>query len=127
MTPLGIVLCDDLIFYSRISGSARAAGFGVRQAKSSADALALARQTPPTGVVVDLQNPGLDLADFLAQLKAACPSPPRVIAYGSHVEAEVLKAARRAGCDRVMPRSQFASELEGAIAGWLAPTTDPAQ
>lgn len=127
MTPLGIVLSDDLIFFSRISGSARAAGLAVRQAKSAADALARARETPPTGVIVDLQNPGLDLTTFMTQLKELCHSQPRVIAYGSHVEAEVLKAARRAGCDRVMPRSQFATELEGAIAGWLAPAVGPAE
>ncbi|WP_439628958.1 response regulator [Gemmata sp.] len=127
MTPHGIALGDDLIFFSRISGSARAAGFAVRQAKSPADALALARQSPPACVIVDLQTPGLDLTDFLVQLKAAGPALPRVIAYGSHVEAETLKAARAAGCDRVMPRSKFAAELEGAIAGWLAPAAAPAE
>lgn len=121
MNPQGLVLSDDLIFYSRISGAARAAGLAVRQAKTPADLLALARQHPPAGVIVDLQNPGLDLAAFLAELKAACPVMPRVVAYGSHVEAELLRSAREAGCERVMPRSQFAKQLDGAIAEWLQP------
>jgi len=120
------MLCDDLIFFSRVAGSARAAGLSVRQVKSSADAITLAKQHAPGGVIVDLQNPGLDLLAFLAELKAACPVAPRIVAFGSHVEADVLKAARQAGCDRVMPRSQFAKELEGAIAEWLAPVTSPA-
>lgn len=125
MTPQGLVLCDDLIFFSRISGAARAAGLLVRQTKTSADALALARQVTPAGVIVDLQNPGLDLPSFLAELKAECPVMPRVVAFGSHVEATALKAARQVGCDRVMPRSQFAKELEGAIAEWFKPAVSP--
>lgn len=126
MSVPGLVLCDDLIFFSRISGAARAVGLSVRQAKTAADLLACARQVAPGGVIIDLQNPGLDLPGLLAELRAVCPAMPRVTAYGSHVEADVLRAARQAGCDRVMPRSQFAEELEGAIAGWLTPPTCPA-
>lgn len=117
----GLVLCDDLIFFSRISGAARAAGLSVRQAKTATELLTLARLHPPGGVIFDLQNPGLDLPALLADLRAACPVMPRVVAYGSHVEAGALRAARQAGCDRVMPRSQFAEELEGAIRDWLTP------
>lgn len=122
-TPHGLMLCDDLIFFSRVAGAARASGLVVRQTKTPTDAITLATQHAPGGVIVDLQNPGLDLPAFLAELKAACPAMPRVVAYGSHVEAAVLRAARQAGCDRVMPRSQFAEELEGAIAEWLSPAT----
>jgi len=125
VTPQGLVLCDDLIFFSRVAGSARAVGLVVRQAKTPTDALALAREHAPVGVIIDLQNPGLDLLGLLADLKAVCPVMPRVIAFGSHVEADVLKAARQAGCDRVMPRSLFAKELEGSIAQWLSPGVSP--
>ncbi len=121
MNPHGLVLSDDLIFFSRIAGTARAAGLLVRQAKTAADLIVAARQHPPAGVIVDLQNPGLDFPVLLAELRAGCPAMPRVIAYGSHVEAGVLRAARQAGCDRVMPRSQFAEELETAILEWLTP------
>jgi CheY-like chemotaxis protein len=116
----GLMLCDDLMFFSRVSGAARAAGHSVRMVRTAADLLAAARTSPPPGVIIDLHNPGLDLPALLAELHAACPSRPRVIAYGSHVEADVLRAARDAGCDRVMPRSQFVSELESHIGDWLA-------
>jgi CheY-like chemotaxis protein len=113
------MLCDDLIFFSRVSGAARAAGLTVRMVRSAADLLAAARTESPRGVIVDVHNPGLDLPALLAELKEACPTMPRVIAYGSHVEAAVLRAARAAGCDRVMPRSQFVEELGGKIGEWL--------
>lgn len=121
MTPApGLLLSDDLIFASRITATARANGLSVAQARTAAVVLEKARQTPPPCVIVDLHNPGLDLPAFLAELRMACPAMPRVIAYGSHVEAETLKAARKAGCDRVMPRSQFVQELEGGLKEWLA-------
>jgi CheY-like chemotaxis protein len=115
------MLCDDLIFFSRVSGAARAAGLTVRMVRTAADLLAAARSAPPGGVILDIHNPGLDLPELLAALTASCPTMPRVVAYGSHVEAEALRAARKAGCDRVLPRSQFVAELEAKIAEWLAP------
>ena len=117
--PPGLMLTDDLIFFSRVSATARANGLVVRQARSADALLTLATQTPPGGVLLDLQNPGLDLAALLTGLRAACPTMPRVVAFGSHVEAATLKAARDAGCDRVVPRSKFVAELEEGLAGWL--------
>lgn len=115
-----LMLCDDLIFFSRVSGAARAAGLSVRMVRSAADLLGAARSAPPAGVIVDVHNPGLDLPALLAGLKETCPAMPRVIAYGSHVEADVLRAARQAGCDRVLPRSQFVKELEAKVGEWLS-------
>ncbi|VTR91808.1 response regulator receiver protein : Uncharacterized protein OS=Isosphaera pallida (strain ATCC 43644 / DSM 9630 / IS1B) GN=Isop_0648 PE=4 SV=1: Response_reg [Gemmata massiliana] len=117
--PHGLMLCDDLIFFSRVSGAARAAGLTVRMVRTQTDLLAAVRAAAPGGVILDVHNPGLDLPGLLTELKAACEVMPRVTAYGSHVEADVLRAARQAGCDRVLPRSQFVKELEGQIGSWL--------
>lgn len=115
----GLMLCDDLIFFSRVSGAARAAGLTVRMVRTAAELVAAARISAPGGVIVDVHNPGLDLPALLLQLREACATMPRVTAYGSHVEAAVLRAARQAGCDHVLPRSQFVEELEMKIAEWL--------
>jgi ActR/RegA family two-component response regulator len=120
VTADGLVLCDDLIFFSRIAAAARTAGLTVRQVKCQQELLALAKLHPPPGVIIDLQNEGLQLDGFLAELRVAAPAV-RVVAYGSHLLADALRAARAAGCDRVMPRSQFVEKLEGEIAAWLAP------
>ena len=121
----GVMLCDDLIFFSRVSGTARAAGLSVKQARSVAAVIELARQLSPGGLLVDLHNDGLDLPGLLTALHEACPVMPKVVAFGSHVEAETLRAARQAGCDKVMPRSQFVKELEPGLREWLTPPTVP--
>jgi hypothetical protein len=42
-----------------------------------------------------------------------------VLAYGSHVDTDTLRAARAAGCDPVWPRSKFIEELATALPGWF--------
>ncbi len=116
MVPRGLLLCDDLIFTSRVTGTARALGLEVRAARDVPGLLELARQERPACVIVDLHNPGLDLAALLKELGEPLP---RVVAYGSHVEAVTLHAARLAGCDPVLPRSRFVEELPAALPGWL--------
>ncbi len=115
----GLMLCDDLIFYSRVSATARAAGLSVRQARTTDDLLKLAAANPPGGVLLDLHADGLDVPALLAGLRAACPAMPRTVAFGSHVDAERLRAARAAGVDRVLPRSAFVKELETDLGKWL--------
>jgi CheY-like chemotaxis protein len=118
--PVGILLSDDLIFTSRVSGEARALGCTVKSARSVETLLALARQQQPDCVLLDLANPGLSVPDLLRQLRELGTPLPRVVAYGSHVDAAGLRAAREAGCDLVLPRSKFVEELPVALRHWLA-------
>jgi DNA-binding NarL/FixJ family response regulator len=120
MSANGLLLSDDLMFTSRILGTARDLGFPFRVAKSADALLAIAREQPPAGAIVDLSNPGLNIQSLVAELKRLSPAVP-VIAYGSHVDTATLKAAREAGCDLVMPRSQFVEELPRSLAAWLSP------
>jgi CheY-like chemotaxis protein len=118
-SSLGLLLSDDLIFTSRITGTARDLGLTVKAARSSALLQELAGQQAPRCVLLDLSNPGLVVADLVKQLKAAA-EPPLVVAYGSHVDTAALKAAREAGCDLVLPRSKFVEDLPKSLASWFA-------
>jgi len=118
---VGLLLSDDLLFTSRVIGTARALGLSVKTASTAEGLVAMAKQQPPTGVLIDLQNPGLDVPDLLRRLAEVCPTRPRVVAYGSHVDSATLKAARAAGCEIVLPRSKFVEELPTALGEWLAP------
>jgi CheY-like chemotaxis protein len=117
--PHGLLLCDDLLFSSRITGTARDLGLDVRVARSPEELLVLARQAPPGGVLLDLHHAGLDLPELLGRLREACPVMPRVVGYGSHVDAATLRSARAAGCDPVLPRSKFVEDLPTALPTWL--------
>jgi len=113
---LGYLLSDDLIFTSRVTGTARALGLDV-QAARSAEQLGnfLAARTPQC-LLVDLHNPGLSISDLVRAL----PEPrPFVVGYGSHVDTATLKAAADAGCDLVLPRSKFVDELGKSLPIWF--------
>jgi CheY-like chemotaxis protein len=116
----GLLLSDDLIFTSRIVGTARSLGFVVQSARTADEVEAQARQQAPRCVIVDLANPGLAVPDLIERLRAACTTMPRIVAYGSHVDAAGLRAAREAGCELVLPRSAFVEELPQRLPEWLA-------
>jgi CheY-like chemotaxis protein len=118
--PSALLLSDDLLFASRITGEARALDLSVKPARSLDQLFTLAAQEAPSCLLLDLAFPGLVLSDFFRRLRETCPSSPRVVAYGSHVDAEGLRAARAAGCDPVLPRSKFVEELPQRLPEWLA-------
>ncbi|HSH61547.1 MAG TPA: hypothetical protein VK988_18255 [Acidimicrobiales bacterium] len=59
-------------------------------------------------VVVDLSRAGV--LESLGQVDA------RTIGFGSHVDHELLAAARQAGCDEVLPRSKFFARIGELLA-----------
>lgn len=116
-----LLLCDDLLFGSKVTTTGRAQGIPVAVARTPA--AAVAKAVGAGCVIVDLHMEGLDVAKLVADLRAT--QPVRVIGFGSHVDVETLKTARRAGCDLVMPRSQFTAELEAKLAVWATPPDHP--
>lgn len=115
-----VILCDDLMFTSKVTATARAAGLRAAVARTPRSAVEKVAATHSACVLVDLHLPDLDLPTLLVELRQAGISP-RVIGFGSHVDVETLKAARAAGCDLVLPRSKFVADLEGQLPVWAAP------
>lgn len=111
-----LLLCDDLLFGSKVTTTGRAHGVPVAVARTPGQAVEKAAGA--TCAILDLNQQGMGLAELLPQLRAA--GVRRVIGFGSHVDRETLNAAREAGCDLVMPRSQFAKEVERKLTEWAA-------
>ena len=113
--PSGLLLSRDMIFTSKIIGTARDLGHKVMVAGNSALAAAMIEQWRPKVVFVDLAAGELvSPPALLAYQIAAGPGTP-FIAFGSHVDTAALETARAAGCDPVMPRSKFSAELPEII------------
>ena len=111
-----ILVCTDLIFSSKITGTAKELNVDISVALSTAGAVKTV--TPDTNLVlVDLSNPANTSESDLVALKQALPATAKLIAYGSHVDIARLEAARRAGCDAVLPRSAFVQQLVDILSG----------
>ena len=57
-------------------------------------------------VLVDLSKKGV-----LEALPRIVAGAARVVAFGSHVDKQLLAAAKEAGCEEVLPRSAFFSRV----------------
>ncbi|MCS7271638.1 MAG: response regulator [Gemmataceae bacterium] len=122
-SPNGILLCDDLLFASRVLAVAREQGLTLRWVREPAAVVEWAQRQPPTGVLLDLHHPQLDLPALLSRLRELCPASPHLIAFGSHVDGQRLQAAEKAGCHQVLPRSRFVALLETQLRHWLTLST----
>ncbi|CAN5617678.1 hypothetical protein BH10ACT1_BH10ACT1_35740 [soil metagenome] len=88
----------DLMDRSRLG---RLGSVEVVHAARPADLVELA--TAEDLVVVDLSRPGV--------IEALATVEGHVVGFASHVDAELLAAARQAGCREVLPRSRFFATL----------------
>lgn len=112
-------LSNDLFFAPKIRDAAIAAGLRFEeldQYKTPAEFLALLNERRPALIVLDL-NSALPWPEWLPTAKAdrQVQGLPW-LAYGSHMNPRRLAAARHAGADKVVPKSQFSAELPQLIA-----------
>jgi DNA-binding NarL/FixJ family response regulator len=114
-----IAVVPDLYFATRIAATAKAAGVALELVPPQR---AVARLAPADVSLVLLELGNRDALGLIAELKRAQPAVP-VIAFGAHVEAALLRDARAAGADAVLPRSQFVGKLPGLLANGLAALT----
>ena len=109
----------DLMFSSKIRAAASAAGTDLEFARTSGDVLDRARERGPGLVLFDLNaGPSLDPIGTIARFKAdARLQGIRLVGFVSHVQSDVIAAARAAGIDEVLARSAFVARLPELLAG----------
>ncbi len=112
-----LAVLDDLMFSSKIKTAAGQLGVPLVIARSTAAALDAMRREAPTLVIIDLNGRGTDPLGTVRTMKddPALAGIPTV-GFVSHVQTDLIEAARRAGVDEVLARSAFVSGL-GDILG----------
>jgi len=107
-----LAVLDDLMFTSKIKTTATPLGLAVVFARSSEAALAEMRKARPALVIFDLNNPRTDPLGTVRAMKsdAALASIP-TLGFVSHVQTDLIDAARQAGVGEVLARSAFAGGL----------------
>ena len=118
MSRVVFALVEDMFFASKIRATAEASGVEVLFLRTQAAALEKAKERKPDLVVVDLHNQKLDASSLARELR----NDPelrdiKLLAFFSHVETELQRAAIEAGFDRVVPRSVFSRDLNEILNG----------
>jgi hypothetical protein len=107
----GLLLCRDLIFITKVTGTAQALGYQIYVAGDIRSAQLAIERLCPRVIFIDLTAGDLAAVPALSEyLKLAGPDV-WFVAFGPHVEEEALAAAKAAGCQAVLPRSKFAGDL----------------
>ncbi len=109
MKVLGCI--RDLMFSTRVRDAARQHGHDC-QIVTRADDVA-GNLGGADLVIIDLMVPGGGALDAVS---AAAAAGVTVVAYGEHVQADVLQAGRDAGADEVLTRSEFTRRLDVLLA-----------
>ena len=118
MSQRAVLLTSDLIFSTKVTGTARALGLEIVVVADVEKAAELCRGEPPGCDFIELGVPGLEINSAVWRLRIAA-GPVPTVAYGSHVDKARLDQARAAGCDEVLPRSKFSAELPDLLRRYL--------
>ncbi|MBL8149290.1 MAG: response regulator [Blastocatellia bacterium] len=118
MARLVLAAVGDMIFASKIDGSARFAGVEVKFFRKLENLLLSAAELKPSMIVLDLNNVRFNSIEAIAKLKSneMLKNIP-VTAFLSHVQVGLRRSAEDAGCDHVMARSEFNANLTEILSG----------
>lgn len=133
--PVIVGFVADLLFNVKIGEVARKLGYHIEWIERPSDVAPSDPDAPPDSpgellhgqggalfskltswqpalLIFDLNNDDIPWRHWIASLKSS-PATRRIpiLAFGSHVETETLKDARKAGADTVVARSRFSSAL----------------
>jgi predicted metal-dependent hydrolase/CheY-like chemotaxis protein len=120
--PPILALVADLLFATRIADVVRQQGGEPVLAATVAE-FRQGLERWPALILLDLH--AIPLTEALPEVLRLKTLPQTrsipLYAFGSHVDADALKAARQAGCDHVWARSRFAKELPQLVASAIDP------
>jgi CheY-like chemotaxis protein len=115
-----MILCvvDDLIFSVKISTAAKALGVDIFFERNPEMVLPRIKGKQPSLVILDLNATKLRPMDVIATMKSDQELRAiRTLGYVSHVQTDVINAARAAGIDQVLARSAFSDRLGEILTG----------
>lgn len=119
---------EDLLFKSKISGTADQLGVEAKFPRSPKKLLDSLAESPPDLLILDLNSARFEPLQLLQTVKSdknlgGVPT----VGFLSHVQKDLAVAAREAGCDRILARSAFTRNLPEILASGAHPdATDEA-
>jgi CheY-like chemotaxis protein len=111
------VLVDDLFFLAKIQETAKALGVAVVRIDVRGGCAAVT-EANPQAIILDLNSRSVSAVEWIQALKAdPATSAIRIVGFVSHVQQDLIAAAKAAGCDAVLARSAFTQQLPQLLRG----------
>ncbi len=113
-----LVFVPDLFFQAKIVATAKATGGLIRLISSPEALIEESRSQHESVVILDLAATGTDPIGLILVIKKDCgTASPRIVGFYSHVNKELERRAREAGCDLVLSKSTFSRRLPEILTG----------
>ncbi len=110
MSIVALGLVRDLFFRSKLDAVAASLGAEILYASDLANASRRAAEAKPAVVFADLSDASFPARDTASKIREAAPGA-KLIGFASHVDLKPLRAAREAGFDQTLSRSEFTARL----------------
>jgi hypothetical protein len=110
-----VLLATDLMVTGMLEGIARRHAQPIVSISPAAIGKVELPESPRLALI-DL-NGVADIASLVPQLRAQFGDGCQLVAFAPHVHVDRIKAARQAGCDRVITRGQLQEVAEELMAG----------
>jgi CheY-like chemotaxis protein len=103
---------EDMFFLAKIEAAAKVVGVDLVEARSVEKLNEHLDVLNPDLIILDLNSKAWDPLEVIRRIRREpkFKSTP-VVAFLSHVQVELERAARAAGCENVIPRSAFSRDL----------------
>jgi DNA-binding NarL/FixJ family response regulator len=116
LPPRIFAFVSDLFFVAKIQEIARKLNVKVEFVKTADEIFEKQQQNgngeeKPSLIIFDLNNAAAKPLPTIQKLKAKLKKETAIIGFLSHVQGELKVKAQEAGCDTVLPRSAFSSNL----------------
>lgn len=110
-SKLVLAVVSDLFFAVKLSDAAKRSGLTLEFVKER-DAVLERSKEKPALMVFDLNFDAVEPVDLITTIKGDPDTKGvKMIGFLSHVQGELKQAAQEAGCDMVMARSAFSTNL----------------
>lgn len=105
-----LALVRDLFFRAKMDAVAAATGAQIEYASDLDAAVRRCAELKPSLIFADLSDSTFPVQGTAQKMRAAAPSA-RLVGFASHVDLKPLAAARAAGFDKTLSRSEFTAQL----------------
>jgi len=109
MAVIALGLIRDLFFRSKLDAAAASLDAEILYASDLGNALRRAAESQPSVIFADLSDASFPAADT-AKIREAVPNA-KLIGFASHIDLKPLRAAKEAGFDQTLSRSEFTARL----------------
>ncbi len=114
--PRIIAFVNDLYFVAKMQETARKLNVKLEFVKSEDEIFEKMQQNgngieKPSLIIFDLNNAAVKPLTTISRLRSKLKKGTAIIGFLSHVQGELKLKAQEAGCDTVLPRSAFSSNL----------------